>query len=102
MRILERLDREKTQQTPSTLAKIWNVSEDTAVTRAEKLVEIGAVSGESDHGAAKSVYGIDPDGHEFEIMWMVPREQWGAYESQAPSQPLDIERELQRFGKHRV
>ena len=81
----------------------WQVPaiEDLAAAR-EKLIEIGAVSGESDHGATKSVYGVDPDGHEFEIMWMVPREQWGANESQAPSQPLDIERQLQRFGKHKV
>jgi catechol-2,3-dioxygenase len=81
----------------------WEVPaiEDLAAVR-EKLITIGAVSGESDHGATKSVYGVDPDGHEFEIMWMVPREQWGAYESQAPSGRLDIERELERFGKHKV
>ena len=81
----------------------WEVPaiEDLAAAR-EKLIAIGAVSGESDHGATKSVYGVDPDGHEFEIMWMVPRDQWGAYESQAPSNRLDIERELERFGKHKV
>jgi hypothetical protein len=39
--ILMRLEGEKTQQTPSTLAKIWNVSESTALERAEKLVEVG-------------------------------------------------------------
>jgi catechol-2,3-dioxygenase len=77
----------------------WQVPtiEDLAAAR-KKLIAIGAVTGESDHGATKSVYGADPDGHEFEIMWMVPREQWGALESQAPSEPLDIEAELQRFG----
>ena len=81
----------------------WQVPaiEDLAAAR-EKLIAIGAVSGESDHGATKSVYGVDPDGHEFEIMWMVPREQWGELESQAPSQPLDLERELERFGKRKV
>ena len=81
----------------------WQVPaiEDLAAAR-EKLIAIGAVSGESDHGATKSVYGVDPDGHEFEVMWMVPREQWGAYESQAPKRALDIEHELERFGKHTV
>jgi len=81
----------------------WQVPaiEDLAAAR-EKLIAIGALSGESDHGATKSVYGVDPDGHEFEVMWMVPREQWGAYESQAPTRALDIEHELERFGKHTV
>ena len=81
----------------------WQVPaiEDLAAAR-EKLIAIGAVSGESDHGATKSVYGVDPDGHEFEIMWKVPRELWGDLESQAPTQPLDLKRELERFGKHKV
>lgn len=39
--MLEKLDREKTQQTPTSLAKIWGVSEETALSRAEKLVEVG-------------------------------------------------------------
>ncbi len=79
----------------------WQVPaiEDLADLR-KKLIEIGALAGESDHGATKSVYGLDPDGHEFEIMWMVPRELWGEYESQAPTQRLDLDAELARFGKH--
>jgi catechol-2,3-dioxygenase len=81
----------------------WEVPtiEDLAAART-KLVQIGAVTGESDHGATKSVYGLDPDGHEFEIMWMVPREKWGSYESQAPTLPLNIEAELQRFGASKL
>src|SRR5690349_239199 len=31
------------------------------------LAQEGALVGESDHGATKSVYGADPDGNEFEI-----------------------------------
>ncbi|HEV2037846.1 MAG TPA: VOC family protein [Candidatus Eremiobacteraceae bacterium] len=79
----------------------WEVPaiEDLAAAR-KKLIALGAITGESDHGATKSVYGLDPDGHEFEIMWMVPREQWGEYDKQAPTQPLDIDAELQRFGAH--
>lgn len=39
--LLARLEGEKTQQTPKTLTKIWGVSEDRALTNAEKLAEIG-------------------------------------------------------------
>jgi hypothetical protein len=31
-------------------------------------------------------------------MWMVPRDQWGSYEQKAVVQPLDLRRELERFG----
>jgi catechol-2,3-dioxygenase len=53
----------------------------------------------SDHGATKSLYGRDPDGIEFEVMWMVPRDQWGEFDRQAVVRPLDLQRELQRFGR---
>jgi catechol-2,3-dioxygenase len=65
---------------------------------AEVLSGEGALGGASDHGATKSLYGRDPDGNEFEIMWMVPREQWGEYESRAVVQPLELEAELRRYG----
>lgn len=80
----------------------WEVPtiQDLAAAR-KKLQQIGAVTGESDHGATKSVYGTDPDGHEFEIMWMVPREHWGEYEAQAPTKRLDLEAELRRYGAER-
>jgi catechol-2,3-dioxygenase len=58
------------------------------------LAEAGAFTGESSHGATLSVYGADPDGNEFEIMWMLPREQWGAYENQAPIERLDLAAEI--------
>ena len=46
------------------------------------LSEAAALTGASDHGVSKSLYGPDPDGNEFEIMWRVPREAWGEYEHQ--------------------
>jgi catechol-2,3-dioxygenase len=52
------------------------------------LVQANAFRGESDHGATKSIYGADPDGNEFEVMVLLPRDQWGAYEHQAPIMPL--------------
>ncbi len=39
--MLDKLEGEKTQQTPATLAKIWNISEADAHTRAEQLAEVG-------------------------------------------------------------
>lgn len=65
----------------------------------DTLQELGAYVGESDHGATKSVYGRDPDGNEFEVMWLVPRGEWGAYEHAAPVRPLDIDAELARYGR---
>jgi catechol-2,3-dioxygenase len=67
----------------------------------EELQARDALTGESDHGATKSVYALDPDGNEFEVMWMVPKELWGQYESAAPTGPLDLEAELERFGAHK-
>ena len=63
----------------------------------ETLARLGALVGESDHGATKSLYGKDPDGNEFEVMWMVPREQWGEHEHDAPVAPLDLDAEIARF-----
>lgn len=77
----------------------WEVAtmEDLA-TAFRALTEAGALSGASDHGVSKSLYGRDPDGNEFEILWSVPREAWGEYEKQAVVLPLDLERELARWG----
>ena len=61
------------------------------------LAELGAFTGESSHGATKSVYGIDPDGNEFEVMWMLPREDWGEYENAAPVDRLDLGAEVARW-----
>jgi len=65
---------------------------------ARVLSEAGALGGASDHGVSKSLYGQDPDGNEFEIMWRVPREAWGEYEKRGVVLPLDIEAEVARFG----
>jgi catechol-2,3-dioxygenase len=78
----------------------WQVAEiEDLATMAQTLVELNALTGMSDHGATKSLYGADPDGIEFEVMWMVPRNQWGEFDRQAVIRPLDLQREVQRFGK---
>jgi len=61
------------------------------------VIEAGGYSGESSHGATKSVYAADPDGNELEIMWMLPRASWGDYANDAPVDPLDLDAELQRW-----
>jgi len=77
----------------------WEVPtiEDLAAAR-NILIEYGALIGESDHGATKSLYGKDPDGNEFEIMWLVPRQDWGEHENSAQTARLDLERELALYG----
>ena len=62
------------------------------------LSETSALGGASDHGVSKSLYGADPDGNEFEIMWRVPREAWGEFERRGAVMPLDLDAELKRWG----
>jgi catechol-2,3-dioxygenase len=61
------------------------------------MLEADALSGESSHGATLSLYGADPDGNEFEIMWMLPRSAWGEYETKAVVERLDLAAELRRW-----
>lgn len=58
------------------------------------LLDAGAYTGQSSHGATKSVYGVDPDGNQFEMMWMLPRDQWGIYENAAVVEQLDLATEV--------
>jgi catechol-2,3-dioxygenase len=85
--------------TPGLYHLAWEVPTiDDLVEARATLAEFSALIGESDHGATKSLYGKDPDGNEFEIMWLVPREYWGEYEHDAVIERLDLERELGRYG----
>ena len=62
-----------------------------------RLVSAGAFVGESDHGPNKSVYAHDPDGLEFEVMWLVPADRWGAEEHEAIIRKLDLDAERERY-----
>ncbi|HVR47307.1 MAG TPA: VOC family protein [Candidatus Binatia bacterium] len=76
----------------------WEVEEIESLRDARAALErYGTLSGASDHGATKSIYGYDPDGNEFEVMWMVPREHWGEYENAAPTRPLNLDAEIARW-----
>ncbi len=76
----------------------WEVPtlDDLAAVRA-RLEEAGALVGASDHGVNKSLYAKDPDGLEFEVMWLVPAEHWGEAEHEAVVRPLDIDADRRRF-----
>ena len=77
----------------------WEVPTiDDLAAAARTLSDERALTGSSDHGVSKSLYGADPDGNEFEIMWRVPREAWGEFESKGVVMPLDLEAELRRWG----
>ena len=80
----------------------WEVPaiEDLATAAAE-LRAAGALAGATDHGVSKSLYGADPDGNEFEIMWRVPRESWGDLEHNGTTLPLDLDAEIRRWGTPR-
>lgn len=62
-----------------------------------KLQAAGALVGQSDHGVNKSLYAQDPDGLEFEVMWLVPAAEWGEAESMAIVEPLDLAIERKKF-----
>jgi catechol-2,3-dioxygenase len=68
----------------------------------QRLADAGALRGASDHGVNKSLYAHDPDGIEFEVMWLVPESEWGAEQHQAIVRPLDVAADIARFGGDRV
>ena len=65
-----------------------------------RLSAAGALAGSSDHGTTKSLYAKDPDGLEFEVVWIVPAALIDDAAVAASSRigPLDLEREKARYG----
>ena len=66
------------------------------------LAEHGALAGASDHSTTKSLYAHDPDGLEFEVAWIVPAAliDEAAVAGRSSIQPLDLAREIERYGAH--
>jgi catechol-2,3-dioxygenase len=62
-----------------------------------RLADAGALVGASDHGTTKALYAKDPDGLEFEVSWLVPRDLIGD-----ATLPLDLDAEIERYGADRV
>lgn len=67
---------------------------------ATKLSDAGGFVGMSDHGSTKSLYGKDPDGLEFEIVWLIPAHLLTEADDAAKSSigRLDLAKEIDRFG----
>ncbi|MDP9434677.1 MAG: VOC family protein [Actinomycetota bacterium] len=67
----------------------------------ERLARAGALVGASDHGTTKSLYAQDPDGLEFEVVWIVPAALLtddAVAKGKGRPQPLDLAREKDRYG----
>jgi catechol 2,3-dioxygenase-like lactoylglutathione lyase family enzyme len=68
---------------------------------AEALSAADALVGRSDHGTTKSLYGRDPNGIEFEIVWLIPADLLDddALEARRRIGHLDLEKEKARYGE---
>lgn len=64
------------------------------------LAAAGALTGASDHGTTKSLYGKDPDGLEFEVVWLIPADliDEAALAARSRIGRLDLAREQERYG----
>jgi len=65
------------------------------------LSDRGSLVGASDHGTTKALYAKDPDGLEFEVMWLIPADRITAEDRThggGRPLPLDLAREKARFG----
>lgn len=69
----------------------------------DRLSEVGALVGASDHSTTKSLYGRDPDGIEFECCWIVPQTELTEelLSRRARILPLDLDAEIARYGEDR-
>jgi len=89
------------QPAPGLYHLAWEVDTlDELERTAGRLASAGALVGSSDHGTTKSLYGKDPDGLEFEIVWLVPADllDQQALDARKRIGPLDLAREKQRYG----
>ena len=66
----------------------------------DRLARLGALTGATDHSTTKALYGRDPDGIEFEVSWLVPAERIDdeILAGRTSLLPLDIDKEIDRFG----
>ncbi len=66
----------------------------------EALGQAGALVGASDHATTKALYAHDPDGIEFEVSWLLPADLITpeVIEGAATIAPLDLDREIARYG----
>jgi catechol-2,3-dioxygenase len=65
-----------------------------------RLSNADALVGMSDHGTTKSLYAKDPDGIEFEVVWLIPAHLLTGAEAGGDPRPkpLDLAKEKARYG----
>jgi catechol-2,3-dioxygenase len=70
-------------------------------TLAGKLADADALVGASDHGTTKSLYAKDPNGLEFEVVWIIPASLLtDADRAKAASiKPLGLAAEIAKYGR---
>jgi catechol-2,3-dioxygenase len=66
----------------------------------DRLAELGALVGATDHSTTKALYAQDPDGLEFEVSWLVPADRItpDVLDGRVRLAPLDIPKEIERYG----
>jgi catechol 2,3-dioxygenase-like lactoylglutathione lyase family enzyme len=65
---------------------------------AKKLADAGALVGSTNHGTTKSLYAKDPNGLEFEVVWIIPADLLTEADRAAHG-PLDLAAELTKYGR---
>jgi catechol-2,3-dioxygenase len=68
---------------------------------AQRLADAGALVGATNHGTTKSLYAKDPNGLEFEVVWIIPADLLSDADRSASKQlrPLDLAAELTKYGR---
>jgi catechol-2,3-dioxygenase len=68
---------------------------------AAKLTAANALVGATDHGTTKSLYAHDPNGLEFEVVWLIPANLLTDADRDHSKRlrPLDLPQEIARFGR---
>jgi catechol-2,3-dioxygenase len=71
---------------------------------AGRLTEAGALVGATDHSTTKALYAKDPDGLEFEVCWIVPKEYLDdeVVEAKTRMRPLNLQGDIERYGLETV
>ncbi|MCH9677202.1 MAG: VOC family protein [Actinomycetia bacterium] len=65
----------------------------------ERLQQVGALSGASDHGTTKALYARDPDGLEFEVSWLVPADLLHLEPGGMKTERLNLQATIEKFGE---
>lgn len=77
----------------------WEVDTLAELQRIGGLLQSGGfLGGASDHGTTKALYARDPDGLEFEVSWLVPRDLLHLEPGGMKTEPLNLEATINKFG----